>query len=249
MMNASGPALTVESLQFSYRQRHGFFRHTYFTALDDVSFEVRRGETLGIVGRNGCGKSTLLRLLAGIYKPDSGRITVHCGKVSLLSLAVAFDQELSGRDNAIIGSMFLGASRKEADALLPTIREYSELGAFFDEPLKTYSTGMRGRLGFSVAINMQSDLLLLDEVFSTGDAAFRKKGEAAMAEKIGSGQTVVLVSHSMPQVEKLSDRVMWLDRGRLMQIGDPAEVIRAYTESIENRPKAKQVQVTAPAPA
>ena len=248
-MGATGPALTVDSLRFSYRQRHGFFRHTYFTALDGVSFEVRRGETLGIVGRNGCGKSTLLRLLAGIYNPDSGRITIHCGKVSLLSLALAFDQELSGRDNAIIGSMFLGASRKEAEALLPTIREYSELGAFFDEPLKTYSTGMRGRLGFSVAINMHSDLLLLDEVFSTGDAAFRKKGEAAMAEKIGSSQTVVLVSHSMAQVKKLSDRVMWLDKGRLLQIGDPDEVIRAYTDSIEKKSQPGAVESAAPAPA
>jgi lipopolysaccharide transport system ATP-binding protein len=248
-MATTDPVLVVESLRFSFRQRHSFFRHTYFTALDGVSFEVKRGETLGIIGRNGCGKSTLLRLLAGIYKPDSGCIRVFCGKVSLLSLSLAFDQQLSGHDNAIIGSMFLGASRREADALLPVIREYSGLGAFFDEPLKTYSTGMRGRLGFAVAINMQSDLLLLDEVFSAGDAAFRKKGEAAMTEKIGSGQTVVLVSHSMPQVARLSDRVMWMDSGRVQQIGDPAEVIQAYTDSIEQGPQQVGVGTRIPAPA
>jgi lipopolysaccharide transport system ATP-binding protein len=248
-MAPNDPVLIVESLRFSFRQRHSFFRHTYFTALDDVSFKVNRGETLGIVGRNGCGKSTLLRLLAGIYKPDSGSIKVFCGKVSLLSLALAFDPELSGHNNAIIGSMFLGASRREADALLPVIREYSGLGAFFDKPLKTYSTGMRGRLGFAVAINMQSDLLLLDEVFSTGDAAFRKKGEAAMVEKIGSGQTVVLVSHSMPQVAKLSDRVMWMDHGHVKQIGDPAEVIQAYTDSIDQGPQQIGAGTTIAAPA
>lgn len=232
MQSDADAVLTVESLSFSYRQRSGLFRHHYFTALKDLSFDVRRGETLGVVGPNGCGKSTLLRLLAGIYQPDSGRVERHCRKVSLLSLALAFDQELSGRDNAIIGSMFLGATRREAEGLLPQIRDYSDLGSFFDEPLKTYSTGMRGRLGFSVAINMKSDLMLLDEVFSVGDAAFRKRAEAAMIEKIGSDQTVVLVSHSLAQVKRLSDRVMWLEHGRLKMMGEPGEVVDAYNATV-----------------
>ena len=231
-MSVSEIALSARDLRFCYRQRRGLFGHLRFTALEDISFDVYRGETLGLVGNNGCGKSTLLRILAGIYSPDGGRIVKHCRSVSLLSLALAFDPELTGRDNAIIGSMFLGATRGEAERLAPEIREYAELGGFFDEPLKTYSTGMRSRLGFSVAIHMKSDLILIDEVLSVGDTAFRQKAEATMLQKIGSSQTVVLVSHSLPQVEKLADRVIWLERGRLRMQGDTKTVIEAYrTES------------------
>lgn len=204
--------ISVNNVSVTYRQRSGLFKPAKsFEALSNVSFDLYCGETLGIVGRNGIGKTTLLKVLAGIIRPDKGKIINHRNaSVSLLALQAGFDSELSGYDNAVLGGMLLGYSRKDVEAKLDEIAAFSELGAFMDQPIKTYSSGMRSRLGFSVALYASPDVLLLDEVLSVGDREFKKKAEAAITEKIRSDQTVVLVSHSESQVERLCDRTVRL---------------------------------------
>ena len=227
--------MELNNVSVRYKSRKSFFRHDYFTALEDVSFTIKKGETLGIIGTNGCGKSTLLKVLANIFGVDGGKVTWHCRQVSLLALALGFDAELTGRDNAVISGMFLGGRKREVLEKLDEIIEFSELEKFIDKPIKTYSNGMRARLGFSVAVKMNSELLLIDEVMGVGDGKFRQKAETAMINKISSQQTVVLVSHSMPQVEKLCDRVLWLDAGKVKIMGDPDDVLREYATFIDNR--------------
>lgn len=221
--------MELKDVVVRYRTRRSFFRHDYFTALDGVSFDIRKNETLGIVGVNGCGKSTLLRVLASIYGVDKGEVTWNCDQVLLLSIALGFDEELSGRDNAIISGMLLGARKREMLDRMDEIIEFSELHDFIDKPIKTYSTGMRARLGFSVAIYVQPDLLLIDEVLGVGDGAFQTKAEKAIVNKITSQQSVVLVSHDLHHIETLSDRVMWMDRGQVRMIGAPGHVVSEYT--------------------
>lgn len=203
--------LSLKNVSLSYKQRQGFFRPAKrFFALKDVSFDIYKGETLGVIGRNGAGKSTLLKLMAGILKPDCGEVVNKGVSVSLLALQAGFDAELSGRDNAILGGMLLGYSRKQAEARLDEITRFSELGDFMEQPIKTYSAGMRSRLGFSLAMYLSPDVLLLDEVLSVGDKEFRKKAEQEMMKKIHSDQTVILVSHSESQVNRLCDRCIKL---------------------------------------
>jgi lipopolysaccharide transport system ATP-binding protein len=226
--------MELTDITVRYRSRRSFFRHDYFTALDGVSFNIHRNETLGIVGVNGCGKSTLLRVLANIYGIDRGTITWHCDQVLLLSLTLGFDEELSGRDNAIISGMLLGARKKEILGRMEEIVEFSELHDFMDKPIKTYSSGMRARLGFSVALYVHPDLLLIDEVLGVGDGAFQKKAEAAIISKITSLQSVVLVSHDLRQIEKLSHRVMWMDAGKIQMVGEPGKVISEYNRFLSS---------------
>jgi lipopolysaccharide transport system ATP-binding protein len=233
-VNRRQPVIELQDVGLTYRQRHSLFRLTEHTALRHLNLVVYEGETLGIIGRNGSGKSTLLRVLASIFRPDSGSVVRHCNSVSLLGLGVGFDPSLSGRDNAIVLAMLLGSRRSRAYEKLDEIVEFAELGSFIDEPLKTYSTGMRARLGFSVAIKMQADLLLIDEILSVGDAEFRKKAETAMIARIKSQQSVVVVSHSDAQLRTLSDRILWLEKGAIRALGDPAEVIGQYREFIEH---------------
>jgi len=228
----TGVAIRMDDVSAIYRVREGLFRRRDFIALRDIELEIFSGETLGVVGANGSGKSTLLRLLAGIYQPDLGSIRFNVDKVSFLSLTLGFDPELSGADNAILSSMLLGATLTEARRLLPEIAEFSELGGQMKNPLKTYSSGMRSRLGFSVALFMQSDVLLIDEALAVGDAYFRNKSEQAITSKINTDQTVVLVSHSAQQICRLCDRAIWLDRGGIAAEGSPQEVTRLYQESI-----------------
>jgi lipopolysaccharide transport system ATP-binding protein len=232
-MNAS--VMELRDVSVRYKTRKSFFRHDYFTALDRLSFEIQKGETLGVIGVNGCGKSTLLRVLANIYGIDGGQITWNCRQVSLLALSLGFDADLSGRDNAIISGMLLGGRKGEVISMLDEIIEFSDLDKFIDKPIKTYSNGMRARLGFSVAVKMNAELLLIDEVMGVGDGKFRKKAEAAMINKINSEQTVVLVSHSLPQVKKLCDRVLWLDQGTAKMIGPPTQVLAEYQTFLEHR--------------
>jgi lipopolysaccharide transport system ATP-binding protein len=224
--------LELKNVGFSYRQRRSMFRTSSYEALRGVKCSVAKGETVGIVGRNGCGKSTLLRVIAGIYKADSGTILRHCRSISLLSLSLGFDPELTGRENAVIAGLLQGASRQQVDQELDEIMAFSEIGKFVDEPIKTYSTGMRARLGFSVAIKLRTELLLLDEILSVGDAHFRQKAEKAMIDRIRSDQTVIMVSHSLPQTRRLCNRVIWLDRGKVKLQGDPDSVIDAYEEAL-----------------
>lgn len=223
--------LQMHEVGLDYVTRKSFFRHERFTALDGVSLRVNRGEVLGIIGGNGSGKSTLLRVLANVYRPDRGRLIRNCDHTMLLSLALGFDPELSGRENALVSGVLLGARRKHVLAKLDDIVSFAELEDCIDNPLKTYSSGMRARLGFSVASFIDADLLLIDEVLSVGDAEFRAKAELAMRNRMFSDQTVVFVSHSMSQVTSLCDRVLWLDRGRVITTGAPNEVVDAYNDS------------------
>ncbi len=208
--------ISLQDVGVRYKRRGGLFRKPeYFQALEGVSFDIRRGETLGILGRNGAGKSTLLRVVAGIIQPDSGEIVNHGVTVSLLALQAGFDAELPGTDNAILSGMLMGYTRKQVEARLDDIAEFSELGDFMYEPVKTYSSGMKARLGFSVAMYMTPDVLLLDEVLSVGDKQFKKKAETEMMKKLHSDQTVLLVSHSERQVGRLCERVVEIQGGVL----------------------------------
>lgn len=227
--------MKLEDVSVLYKTRRSLFRHSYFTALDNLSFTIKKGETLGVIGVNGCGKSTLLKVLANIYGVDNGQVTWHCKQVSLLSLSLGFDPELSGRDNAVLSGMFLGGRKKEVLDKLGEIISFSELEQFIDKPIKTYSSGMRARLGFSVALTLQSELILIDEVLGVGDGKFKAKATNAMVNKISSNQTVVLVSHSMGQIRKLCDRVLWLDHGRVKMLDSPAKVLNEYNLLIDKR--------------
>ena len=222
------PILSVEKLQLTYKTRHSFFRVERHQALNNVSFDLLEGETLGILGSNGSGKSTLLRVLAGIYQPDSGTVRTRAKNVSLLSLTLGFDGSLSGHDNAVFGGMLLGYSNRDVHARLPEIEAFSELGEAFHSPVRTYSSGMLSRLAFSVAITMEPDIMLLDEVLSVGDQVFSAKAEAAMVAKISSAITTVFVSHSSEQVARLCDRAIILDSGRLVMAGEVNDVIARY---------------------
>lgn len=208
----NNPIISIRSLDVKFSQKTKWYLPAQtFYALRGVDIDIYEGETLGIIGRNGAGKSTLLKIMAGILKPDGGSIHNHGVSVSLLALQAGFDWDLDGRDNAIINGMLLGYSKADVKALLPDILEFSGLGDFFYQPIRTYSSGMLSRLAFSVAIYMRPDVLLLDEVLSVGDHEFRQKAEAEMMKKINSRQTVVLVSHSQEQVERLCDRVIDLE--------------------------------------
>ena len=221
--------LCARDLRLSYRTRYGFLKWFEHDALNGISIDLRKGETLGVLGRNGSGKSSLLRLLAGLIDPTSGQI--DCDKSvrrALLALGLGFRNDLSGRDNALISSMLQGTLKKEALAALPGIREFSELGAFFDQPVKTYSTGMRARLCFSTALLTNVDVLFIDEVLGVGDAHFRKKAENALREKICGEQTVVFVSHSEKEIEKICDRALWLADGVVRELGDAVRVAENY---------------------
>lgn len=225
--------VTVRDLTFVYRKRKSLFRHEYNTVLDSVDFNIYEGETLGIIGRNGCGKSSLLQLLAGIYTPDLGLIDTQKKSVSLLSLSVGFDGELVGIDNILLSGMLLGFSKGFVHSKISQIIEFSELADYIYEPLKTYSAGMRMRLGFSIAIYLKPDILLIDEVLGVGDAHFRKKAEAEMLRQIKSDATVVLVSHMAHQVSRLCDRVIWLESGNIKREGSPGPILEEYESYLD----------------
>ena len=226
------PVISLHDVAVTYKRSGNIFkRKNYFEALKSVSFDVYPGETLGILGRNGAGKSTLLRLIADVIKPDKGSIVNHGVSVSLLALQAGFDLNLNGRDNAIISGMLQGYSLGDVEKKINEIHAYSELGDFFYEPVRTYSTGMRARLGFSVSTIISPDVLLIDETLSVGDKQFKQKAEHTMRSKILSQQTVVLVSHSRQQIEQLCSRAILIDEGTSVAEGEVLEVLEIY----ENR--------------
>jgi lipopolysaccharide transport system ATP-binding protein len=212
-----------------------FKKAKVFTALDGVSFEVRRGECLGIIGRNGSGKSTTLGLIAGVLRPSAGAIETHGSIAPLLELGAGFHPEISGRDNIILNGILLGLTRARVMENMDRIIEFSELAEFMDQPLRTYSSGMVARLGFSVAVHLSPDILLIDEVLAVGDEAFQQKCIAKIQEFRAKGVTMVLVTHHLKDVEKSCDRVALLDAGRLIEVGNPAEVVERYRSLIANR--------------
>ncbi len=215
-----------------YTRRSGLMRSSKFWALHDVSFDLMHGETIGIVGHNGAGKSTLLRVLAGILAPDLGQMVMHGGRASLLSLQVGFIPYLSGRDNVVLSGILLGLTRRQVLARMDDIIDFAELGDFIDEPMRSYSSGMKARLGFAVAFQADPDVLLIDEVLGVGDAAFRAKSAAVMREKINSDKTVVMVTHSEETVLELCDRVVWIDHGVTRKVGPTREVMDEYRASV-----------------
>jgi lipopolysaccharide transport system ATP-binding protein len=225
--------ITLNHVACRYKVRHGRLHLKSYEALRDISLTISAGETIGLIGRNGAGKSTLLYLISRIILPDSGEVIFHKPvSVSLLSLQLGFSADLTGRDNAIIGAMLLGYTIKEALAGLDRIIAFAELENWADEPLRTYSSGMRARLGFAVAMEMHPDVLLVDEVLGVGDQAFKKKSTQAMKEKMKSGQTVVFVSHTLSDIAELCNRVVWIDNGLVRMIGRPDEIIPLYQNQV-----------------
>jgi ABC-type polysaccharide/polyol phosphate transport system ATPase subunit len=201
-----------------------------FWALRHVSLSVQPGESLAVIGPNGAGKSTLLQVLAGIIEPSEGSVEVHGHVSGLLTLGAGFDQDLTGRDNILLGGAFLGLTDARARELLPSIIEYADIGEFIDAPLKTYSSGMRARLGFSIATSVDPDILLLDEVLATGDANFREKSKARVIELVRGAKAVVLVTHDMGWVTEYCNRALLIEKGRAVIEGEPEEVVRVHKE-------------------
>jgi ABC-type polysaccharide/polyol phosphate transport system ATPase subunit len=202
-------------------------------ALRDVSFDVPHGQVLGVVGANGAGKSTLMRTVAGILPPTSGRVEVE-GRVStLLALGVGFNRKLSGRENVVLGGLAAGLRRDQLKEKYDEIVAFAELEDFMDMPMATYSSGMYGRLAFSVAVNMDPDILLIDEALSVGDARFRRKSFRKMRELCGEDRTIMLVSHALGSIEQLCDQAIWMDKGELRMWDEPSAVVEAYTRFLD----------------
>ncbi len=204
-------------------------------ALEQVDFTIHRGEAFGVIGGNGSGKSTLLKLVAGMLKPTTGRITVAGRVAALIELGAGFHPEISGRENVFINGAVLGLTRKQIERRYEDIVEFSGLGDFMEEPVKNYSSGMYVRLGFAVAVNTDPDVLLVDEVLAVGDEAFAHRCLRRIEEFLASGKTLLLVSHSLDLVEGVCDRVLWLDNGRQRLVGEPRRVIDAYRQEVAER--------------
>lgn len=199
-----------------------------FTALEHISLTVRKGETLGLIGRNGAGKSTLLKVISGILRPTEGSVICHGNVVPMLELGSGFDMELTGRENILLNGAILGYDENFLRSKFDEIVDFSELKQFIDSPLRNYSSGMLARLAFSVASVVQPEILIVDEILAVGDTAFQEKSRARMLELMGGGTTVLFVSHSLEQVEKMCNRVMWLERGKIKMLGEASEVCEAY---------------------
>ena len=235
------PAVRVEAVSKRFRRYHernqslkaaamrrGRARYEDFMALDGVTFEVEEGVSFGLIGENGSGKSTLLKCIARILQPDSGRVVTRGSLSALLELGAGFHPELSGRDNVYLNGAILGMSKKQVDARFDEMVAFSGIEPFIDSPVKNYSSGMYVRLGFAVAISVEPDILLVDEVLAVGDAEFQQKCTDKILELKRDGRTVIVVSHSMPAVRNLCDQVALLEHGHLVDIGTPVEIIDEY---------------------
>jgi len=220
----------------------------FIQSLNGVTLRIPQGKTMGIVGRNGAGKSTLLKIITGIYSPSSGTVQVN-GRISaLLDLGAGFHPDFSGRENILINGIILGMSRSEIRGRMQTIIDFSELGDFIDEPVRTYSSGMYMRLAFSVATFVDPDILLVDEILAVGDEHFSRKSKAKMAEFKKSGKTIVLVTHDLATVESWCDLAAWIDQGRICAVGHPREVVSQYRQAVElGEAQLEQPALTAPA--
>jgi len=228
--------LELNKVSLNFQTSKATFDHGVHHVLDSVSFKLYENETLGIIGRNGVGKTTMLRIMAGILAPTNGTVRMKPGKTSsLLSIGLGFKADLSGRDNALLAAMLQGSSKKQARSYLEDIKEFSDLGDSFEEPVKTYSSGMRSRLGFTTALMTHVDILLIDEVLSVGDAQFKQRAASAMKERIGGDQTVVFVSHSDSQIEELCDRAIWIDQAKIASEGEAGKVLEDYRNSMRQK--------------
>ncbi|HEX3111008.1 MAG TPA: ABC transporter ATP-binding protein, partial [Thermoanaerobaculia bacterium] len=201
-------------------------------ALRDVTFAIHKGEAFGIIGRNGSGKSTLLKIISGILKPTSGTVAVNGRIAALIELGAGFHPEITGRENIYINGIMLGLTKREIESRFDSIVEFSGIRPFIDQPVKTYSSGMYVRLGFAVAVHVDPDVLLIDEVLSVGDEEFSQKCVAKIQEMKFRGVTLVFVTHQLDQVRNLCDRALWLDKGNAVVIGDPTRVVDDYLQDV-----------------
>ncbi len=200
-------------------------------ALSHISFQVKKGEIVGVIGLNGAGKSTLLKIIAGILKPTSGRISVRGSMAPLIELGAGFDEHLTGRENIFLNGALLGHSNKFMHEKEKAIIEFSELNEFIDVPVKNYSSGMKARLGFSIATCVNPDVLIVDEVLSVGDFKFQQKCQLRMQELLGGGTTVLFVSHSLGEIERMCNRSVWLEKGQVKMIGETKAVVGEFKQS------------------
>lgn len=220
---------TFKEFTIRWLQRKVKFRE--FWALKDVTLDIQKGETFGLIGHNGAGKSTLLKLIARVLRPTVGRVLVYGNIAPLLEFGAGFHGELTGRENVYLNGALLGFTRQEMDEKFERIVDFAELWDFIDAPIRTYSSGMFARLGFAVATDINPEVLLLDEVLSVGDTAFQQKSEARIHEFQERGATTLLVSHSMASIERMCQRAAWLDHGQIQIIGETGEVIEAYLQA------------------
>ncbi len=217
-------------------------KYTGFTALRDVSFSVRPGDSLALIGQNGSGKSTMLKLIAGVMEPTKGSVTVRGSIAPLIELSAGFDPDLTGRENIFLNGALLGYKRRFMQAIYDDIEEFAQLHEFIDVPVRSYSSGMIARLGFSIATHVQSDILVVDEVLAVGDYNFQQKCYRRMEQMLGTGKTLLFVSHDAEQVKKLCKRAVWLDHGTLMADGPSDEVCDAYLEWSEKNGLSEQTE-------
>lgn len=226
------PAIQLRNVSCHYGVRKSS-PASVFWALSDLSFDIPSGCSLGVVGNNGAGKSTLLALLAGIISPDTGTLELGDRTATLLTLNAGFEPNLSGQDNAMLSGMLLGIPRRKVKQCLEPICEFSGLGDFFLEPVRTYSAGMRARLGFAVSVYLEPDILLIDEVVGVGDNEFRLRSSNIIKNRLKSSQTVVLVSHNLQFIQATCDRTLWLGQGAVRALGETPEVLDAYRSDLE----------------
>ena len=240
-------AITVKNLHISYRGikkfsiKRSFFKgkkssKEIFEAVKGISFEVEKGKILGFIGKNGSGKSTTLRALAGIFSPDKGSIDLHGNTISLLSIGVGFQPKLTGYENIYLSGMLLGFSEKQIKEKEQEIIDFADIGDFIYKPVKTYSSGMHSKLAFAITAILETEIMLIDEVLSVGDAAFKEKSYNKMKELISDeDRTVVIVSHSLDTIKNLCDEVLWLHEGKIIEQGKPEKVIEKYAEFMANQ--------------
>ena len=221
--------------EFAVQMLKGKIQYNEFEALKHVSFDVKRGEVVGLIGHNGAGKSTILKVISGILKPTEGGVTVNGNIAPMLELGSGFDFDMTGRENIFLNGAILGYSEEFLKSKYDEIVEFSEIGQFIDVPLRNYSSGMIARLAFSIATVVVPEVLIVDEVLAVGDANFQEKSKKRMMELMGGGTTVLFVSHSLSQIRELCDRVVWLDHGKVKMYGETQEVCDAYEASRQNK--------------
>lgn len=208
----------------------GRLKYEEFTVFEDVSFDVKKGEVVGIIGKNGAGKSTLLKIVSGVLKPIKGKVTANGNVVPMLELGAGFDPELTGRENIYLNGSILGYDEQFLQEKYQEIVDFSELGDFINMPIRNYSSGMMMRLAFSIATVVSPEILIVDEILAVGDEGFQNKSKERMLELMGGGTTVLFVSHSLEQIQEMCNRVVWLDAHKVRMVGDASQVCRAYRE-------------------